>query len=166
MLGTYYALKRGQYDALIMQGVLEHLDEPFVELKWMIDNLVKPDGIVITTSPGFINVRGYVWMTLATLFDIPMSLTDLHFLHPWDFWEFKEKWGYGLDIKCCDIDWGLGNRLIEDFKKRLPKALADGGFPGKEIQVQKLLNFLKNVQNWTEAEGPTAGATIAYKLFR
>ena len=35
--------------------------------------LLKKDGILLTSSPSFLNPRGYVWMTLQLLFDVPMS---------------------------------------------------------------------------------------------
>ena len=67
-----------------MQGVLEHLDDPFTELKWMMDNLLTEKGDVITSSPCFLNTRGIVWMTLDMLGAV-MSKTDLHYLDPWEF---------------------------------------------------------------------------------
>ena len=68
-----------------MQGVLEHLDKPFKTLRSIIIANLKKNGQFITSSPSFLNPRGYVWMTLQLLFDVPMSLTDIHFLCPFDF---------------------------------------------------------------------------------
>ena len=76
------------FDIVIMQGTLEHLDDPFGELKWIMTNILNDKGYVITSSPSFINPRGYIWMTLQLLFDVPMSLSDLHFLCPFDFKAF------------------------------------------------------------------------------
>ena len=59
--------------------------------------VVEKDGYLINLCPSFLNVRGHVWMTLQLLFDVPMSLSDLHFLCPFDFEEFCEGKGYELE---------------------------------------------------------------------
>jgi len=160
---VHYKDYSGLYNTLIMQGVLEHLDKPFEELKWMKDNLLDPSkGTIITSSPCFINPRGYVWMVLATMLGAPMSLTDLHFLHPWQFKEFAEKENMLLHFDTCDMSWGNGPAMIEDFKKRLPLAMKDLGRKlnfNIPYRTTELLDFLENsykLLNWQESVGATA----------
>lgn len=153
----------GTYSRIVLQGVLEHLDDPFKELKWMIDNLLKEHGDIITSSPNFINTRGIVWMTLALLFNVPMSLTDLHFLHPDQFLKFAEENGYRLVSRgSCDMSWGWGNDMIEDFKKRLPNALGDAKM--NTLGVPKLLKWLEGNTQIMLPVNQLQGATIVYRI--
>lgn len=151
----------GQYDVVVLQGVLEHLDEPFVELEYILENLLRQDGVLITSSPSFLNPRGYVWMTLQLLFDIPMSLTDLHFLCPFDFEKFAQKTGLPLEFRSTDQDRGKGKRLMLDFQKRLPNALKDAGLDNSK--VDHLLEWLSQAAPFHQSD-ECSGATIAYRF--
>jgi len=146
------------FDRIVMQGVLEHLDDPFKELKWMMDNLLTEHGDVITSSPCFLNPRGIVWMTLDLLGAV-MSKTDLHFLNPNDFARFCALHKYGLSWDTCDYDWGCGAKMIEDFQKRLPLALKDGDI---RFAYSKLNDFI----HWLESNqfSTGGGATAVYKI--
>jgi SAM-dependent methyltransferase len=150
-----------QYDIVVLQGVLEHLDDPFGELKKIIDRNMKTDGALITSSPSFINPRGYVWMTLQFLFDVPMSLTDIHFLCPFDFKTFAVENNYNLDIRSCDQDWGAGERTIVDFKKRLTNALRDANMDNRN--VGRLLEWLQKAVQYHNTD-IYSGATVAYRI--
>ena len=158
--GNYKELEK-KYDVVVMQGVLEHLDEPFEELKYIHDNMLKEGGTIVTSSPSFLNPRGYVWMTLQTLFDIPMSLTDLHFLCPFDFEEFCEKNNCSLEIKSGYQDWGSGEGMIKDFNKRLRNALRDAEMDN--TKVDKLLNWLAKSTSYFNRY-QYSGAIVAYKI--
>ena len=176
----------GGYDRIVMQGVLEHLDSPFQELKWMIDNLLKkaaednvirfetdpkPDnGDVITSSPGFLNPRGLIWMALHMVGAV-MSKTDLHFLHPWQFEEFCKERGYFLSMRGCDHDWAWGNRMMIDFRKRINLALNDGQIPLRENDgIDKFLDWLertaRQLASFGEYEGMRKGLTGANIVYR
>lgn len=151
----------GQYDVVVLQGVLEHLDEPFGELEYILEKLVRQDGVVITSSPSFLNPRGYVWMTLQLLFDIPMSLTDLHFLCPFDFENFSMEKGYSIEFRSIDQERASGERLIIDFQKRLPNALKDAGMDNSK--VDRLLDWLSQATPYQQRD-EFSGATVAYKI--
>ena len=84
-----------EFDVVIMIGVLEHLEKPFEELHFIMQHLVKKGGLALVTCPNFINPRGYIWMTLQTLFDFPMSLTDKHQILPGEVAKFANDCGYG-----------------------------------------------------------------------
>jgi len=158
-----YKAVQGQYDAVVMQGVLEHLDAPFEELERIIARNLKPDGTLITSSPSFLNPRGYVWMALQLLFDVPMSLTDLHFLCPFDFQAFAAERGYELETRSANQDWGAGERTIVDFHKRLRNALNDAGMDNSN--VDRFLAWLQKAVKFHRTD-EYSGATVVYKLSR
>lgn len=158
-------------DRLVMQGVLEHLDDPFGELKWMMDNLLSEHGDVITSSPCFLNPRGIVWMTLDMLGAV-MSKTDLHYLNPFQFECFCKDHGYRLVMADCDYSWGAFSKMCDDLEKRIPLALDDGGIAYNQEKVDKFISWLWNTM--TRWHSPTRrgrirnwkfpGATMVYKI--
>lgn len=156
-----YKTVRGTYDVVVLQGVLEHLDKPFEELARLLKTRTRAHGIVLTSSPSFLNPRGYVWMTLQLLFRVPMSLSDLHFLGPADFEEFARARGCALEMKSCDQDWGGGERLLVDFRKRLPNALRDAGMDVSG--VDRLMAWLARALPY-QPTNEYSGANIVYKL--
>jgi len=133
----YRAIKwRGQ--RVVMMGVLEHLDNPFKELEWIMHNMVEDGGDCIVSCPCFLNPRGIVWMTLHLLGAV-MSKTDLHFINPWDMEKFC-KGRYELEMSSIDYPWGYGEKMVRDLEKRIPLALQDGKL--KPIQPKDLESFL------------------------
>jgi SAM-dependent methyltransferase len=152
-----------KFDVVVMQGTLEHFDNPFSSLSFIIEQFLKDDGLLINSCPAFYNPRGYVWMTLALLFDVPMSLTDLHFLNVDDFKKFCFENKFSLEWRSIHHDWASGDGLIVDFKKRLTNALRDAGLPNNN--VDKLLQWLKESNNYY-AKTESSGAEIIYKIKR
>lgn len=161
--GDVEELDLDQYDVVILQGVLEHLDTPFPTLKRLVENHVRDGGVAIVTCPGFLNPRGYVWMTLQLLFDVPMSLTDLHFLSKPEFERFCRDNEYALEIRSTDLDWAAGNRTIIDFDKRLRNALTDADMDtgGVDRFLEWFETALPHFQH-TEA----TGANVCYQIRR
>ena len=156
-----YRKIEGKFDVITMQGVMEHLDKPWDELKNMLDNHVGDGGCVITSSPSFVNPRGYVWMTLEKLFGVPMSLTDLHFICPFDMEEFCNKNGYQLKYKSIHQDWGSGETMIRDFKKRLVNALNDADMDNSK--VDDLLEWMYKANQEFQTSDST-GAIVIYEI--
>ena len=150
-----------RYDVVVMQGVLEHLDQPFETLSAILARNVAPDGVLITSSPSFLNPRGYVWMTLQLLFDVPMSLTDIHFICPFDVQEYAQANQLCLEMRSTDFDWASGERLIIDFNKRLRNALRDAGMANDK--VDRLLDWLAKAAPFHRHD-EFSGATVAYKI--
>lgn len=148
----------GKYDVVIMKGVLEHMDNPLETLCYIKDNF-SPD-IIITSSPSFLNPRGYIWMALKTLLDVPMSLTDLHYICPFDMEEWARELGCSLNYESVDQDWGHGERLIIDYKKRLKNALADKGL---DADVPSFIEWLEKTLHY-RVDTNSSGATVIYKL--
>lgn len=160
LCSDYRRLNGGRYTRLVLQGVLEHLDDPFAELQWMIDHF-NPKTI-ITSSPGFLNPRGIVWMTLHMLGAV-MSKTDLHCLHPWQFEQFCKERGYRLQFDSCDIAWGFGEKMAEDLKQRIPLALKDGAIPYRPEALESFLEWLENA-SYGLSSRKLNGAVICYRI--
>jgi len=163
-----YRKIQNKYDRIVMQGVLEHMDHPYETLKYIKDHLLAVDGDIISSSPSFLNIRGIIWMTLQLLFDVPMSLTDIHQLTIKDLKEYTEKLDMKLNYVSCEHDWGNGGKLIEDLRKRIPKALSDIRMSNKS---EKLIEWLeKNLGDFDYNEEflfkkpINAGAVMIYKL--
>jgi 2-polyprenyl-3-methyl-5-hydroxy-6-metoxy-1,4-benzoquinol methylase len=153
--------KKYAYDVLVMQGLLEHLTHPWIEFQWMIDTF-KPETILVS-APCFINLRGYIWVVLDTLFKAKMSLTDKHTLHPWEFMDFAKENKLYVSMTTCEKSWGNGPKMIEDYKKRLPLALRDGNVEYKG-RLSDLFKFMEAHDNFFDWEGGAIGAVGIYKI--
>lgn len=148
---------------VVLQGVLEHLDNPWGELKWMINNLLAPGGDVITSSPGFINPRGFVWMALHMAGAV-MSKTDLHHLNPWDFEKFCSDNGYGLTYQSTDMAWASSDDMVKDFTQRLPLALRDGNIAYDPDRLSSFLAWLEKAGPLIPLDRKWGGAVIVYRI--
>ena len=126
---------QGSYDVVVMAGVLEHTDHPYAFLDKIFDKNLNGGGQLITVMPSFLNPRGYVWMTLQILLGVPMSLTDIHFFLPDDIKNYAEEKGLKISISTIDQDWGCGERLINDFNKRLRNALRDAKLDASKVDL-------------------------------
>ena len=98
------------------------------------------------TCPFFINLRGMAWMTLALALDVPMSLTDKHFISPFNIRE----WLIGTDFELSEVTYfdyerANGELMLTDMDKRLNNALRDADLPVEG--VPKLMEWLTNVVN-------------------
>jgi 2-polyprenyl-3-methyl-5-hydroxy-6-metoxy-1,4-benzoquinol methylase len=156
-----------RFDVIVTLGTMEHLDEPVSFLRRTTEFLAD-DGTILIACPHFLNPRGYVWMALATLLDVPMSLSDLHFIHPWHMKEWSE--GLGLDtelVTTVDRNWAYGSRLLKDFDKRLRNALRDANLPtGRVDDYMEYLNHLVQHLETGNAGVGLDGATAFYRLRR
>ena len=152
-----------QYDVIVMQGVLEHLTDPLTELNELIKRNLNNRGTVITSSPNFLNPRGYVWMTFQYLLGIEMSLADLHFFTPDTFKGFCTVYEYDLSFESVDQDWGAGERTITDYNKRFKSALFNSKFKLNENRIDLFLNWLSDaVKHFEPSE--YSGANVVYKI--
>ena len=136
----------GKYDAITLAGVLEHISEPWNFLDKLINDNLSDDGVLVSVMPSFMNPRGYVWMTLQMLFDVPMSLSDVHFFSPTDIKNYADKKGLDVKITTIDPDWGCGDRMLVDYVKRLPNALNDAGM--KTDNVEKFIKWLEDSNSY------------------
>ena len=154
------------FDRIVMQGVLEHFDKPFEELKWIMDNLLADKGDVITSSPCFYNTRGLIWMTLD-LVGAVMSKTDLHFIDPENFIAFCYANQYEIKWQTCDWDWAYQNSMIEDLEQRIPLALKDGNLPYNREKFIKYMNWIKTNFKYPKFQITSEhGATAVYRIWK
>ena len=154
---------KNKYNIIVMSGVLEHIDKPFVLLKKMLKKNLKKRGSVVFLSPSFMNPRGYVWMTLQMLLNVPMSLTDVHFFSPTDMFKFAKKNNCDLKFTTIAHEWGAGEKTIADFKKRLVNALRDARLNNK--QVKPFLAWLKDAITYFKHTNDT-GALMMCRLIK
>lgn len=131
------------FDVLISCGTLEHMDNPKESLNQML-GIIKNNGIIILTCPYFINLRGIIWMTLALSLSVPMSLTDKHFISPFDIREWLKNTDFKLsNTTYFDFDRANGELMITDMKKRLINAFEDAQLPNQHLPL--LIDWLSKV---------------------
>jgi|ETNmetMinimDraft_20_1059909.scaffolds.fasta_scaffold84640_1 SAM-dependent methyltransferase len=151
----------GDYDVVLCLGTFEHLDDPLRVIKHFYGLVEKKKGKIVIACPSFLNPRGYIWMTLQILLDVPMSLTDLHFFMPSDFESFAAELCMKLKWTTTDFHIASGQALIKDFSKRLPNALRDANFSNNN--VAKFVNYLHEAVKYETAH-PSSGAMAIYIL--
>ena len=150
-------------DVVVSLGTIEHMDHPDLALKKML-SMLKNNGELIITCPYFINIRGIIWMSLAILLGVPMSLTDKHFISPFDI----RKWllGTGFDIaniQYFDYERANGSIMLEDMKNRLTNAMSDAGLPNDNVPV--MVEWLSSLVNEEQqALGSMNGASALYVI--
>ncbi len=89
-------------------------------------------------------------MSLALLLDVPMSLTDKHFISPFDIRKWLSDTKFNLiDIQYYDYDKANGNAMVDDMQKRLKNALNDAGLSNENVPVmiEWLSNLVREEQN-------------------
>ena len=82
-------------------------------------------------------------MTLQLLFQVPMSLSDIHFFSPFDFLEIAKKHQIDLEWTTFAHDRVYGEKLILDMRKRLNNAIRDAGMDNS--RVEDLMHWLERV---------------------
>lgn len=151
-------------DVVVSCGTLEHMERPDVELKKMV-GLVKGRGEIVLSCPYFLNLRGFVWMALALLLDVPMSLTDRHFISPFDIEGWLEETGMRLTrVQPFDYERANGRHMLVDMKKRLTNALRDASLPND--RVDSTLAWLEKVVEYEARTSPGrfGGANALYLI--
>lgn len=135
----------GVFDCIVMQDVIEHTDDPLGTIKSLQPHL-KQNGHLIITCPSFINLRGTVWMTLQILFDVPMSLTDKHFIIPNDMVDWGRQTNMRVTWRTFRYEQAHGHAMIQDMKKRLKNALRDANMDNSN--VERLLDWLTKASEY------------------
>ncbi len=163
-----------RFDTIVMQGVIEHFDDPWDELAQILKKHLVKGGHACISVPNWINPRGLIYHTCRLLFGAKMSLTDLHYILPDEFNEFvKNHTRYEvISFASCDYGRGVGPDMLKDFKDRLPKALEHcpiySDDADRSAQVNKFLEFLEvYMTTWQAIYGnppQLAGANVAVLL--
>ncbi|HYG89073.1 MAG TPA: class I SAM-dependent methyltransferase [Azospirillum sp.] len=137
-----FHMLEGTFDVVLLQEVIEHLDDPEQAIVDLMER-VAPGGKLVVTCPNFTNLRGYVWMTLQVLLQVPMSLTDLHFLSPFDFEQIARTHDLSLEWATFGHDRVYSEKLIVDMRKRLTNALRDAKLDNS--RVPQFMDWLSQV---------------------
>jgi 2-polyprenyl-3-methyl-5-hydroxy-6-metoxy-1,4-benzoquinol methylase len=157
-------MQQGGHDVVVSCGTIEHSDDPSQFLA-RLSALTNDKADIVITCPHFINLRGFTWMTLANLLDVPMSLTDIHFIHPWHVKRWAMENSLSLEsMSSFDYDRGNGAWMIHDLKKRLTNALQDAGLDNTcvDLHLEYLLHLSEHLHNGVTHD--LEGATAAYLL--
>lgn len=156
VLSEYYESS----DLVVSFGTLEHVDKPIDVFK-KLSSCVKKDGHLIISCPSFLNVRGIIWMTLVKLFDVPMSLSDKHFLSIHDFNKFIKEVG-DLELVTTfssDLEIAQGEDFRLDMKKRLTNALKDASMDNS--RVDDLICWVEDNMDYL-SQGEYSGSEVTY----
>lgn len=149
------------FDVITSFGVLEHIDNPKKVLR-SLTKLCSENGIIIISCPSFLNIRGVIWMTLQLLFNVPMSLSDKHFLTPNDIESFLDGTGKSLiKMQSVDNEVTQGDYFSVDMTKRLKNALSDASLPNENVEL--LVEWvIKNKEYFNSNE--LTGANMVYLI--
>ncbi|MBI2890107.1 MAG: methyltransferase domain-containing protein [Nitrospirae bacterium] len=156
---------KGRADVIVSCGTLEHTDDPRGTIAALARRL-SPGGSLILTCPCFLNIRGFIWMALNMLLRVPMSLSDLHFISPFDI----ERWVAGTSLRLVrvrtfDHSRGSGPLMLADLRKRLTNALRDAKLDNS--RVEPFVEWLDHVVAYfSERPHRLEGATALYVLKR
>jgi len=122
---TFCAAADVRYDIAVMVGVLEHVPDPVTTLR-SLGSIIADDGLLITSSPNFVNLRGFSYMTLLTLLDLPLSLADVRQVDEQAMQEWSTAAGWSYE-QCLGAIYRFGwdERAAADMTKRLPLAVRD-----------------------------------------
>jgi ubiquinone biosynthesis O-methyltransferase len=143
-VGDLDLFKNEKFDVILISDVLQHVDDPLKTLK-QCHKILKKNGLVIISIPNFNNFRGHVWLTLQSMFNLPMSLTDTFQITSEEMKKLSKKAKLKL-IKTTgySFEWGWSDWAIEDMKRRINLATKDG-------KMEKLVN-LKSINNWLDSK--------------
>jgi SAM-dependent methyltransferase len=149
-------------DVVTCFGVLEHSELPQRTLGDLVAS-TKPDGVLLVSCPSFYNVRGIIWMTLALLWDVPMSLSDRHYLALPDLREMGAAHGADLvEAFSAEHSVAQGEDFGRDMRRRLTNALRDARM--SNANVEKTVSWFE--RNLTQfASHDLSGAETVY-VFR
>ena len=143
-VGDLDLFKNKKFDVILISDVLQHVDDPLKTLK-QCNKILKQNGIVIISIPNFNNFRGHVWLTLQSMFNLPMSLTDTFQITSEEMEKLSKK-AKLKPIKTIgySFEWGWSDWAIEDMKRRINLATKDG-------KMEKFAN-LKSINNWLDSK--------------
>jgi 2-polyprenyl-6-hydroxyphenyl methylase/3-demethylubiquinone-9 3-methyltransferase len=148
-----------KYDVITMAGVLEHIQEPVTTLR-AVAELLDKDGILVVSCPNFINFRGFSYMTLLTLFGLPMSLADLQQIDVKDIRAWAKNVGLKLEKTLGAIyKFGWAEKASKDMIKRVPLAIKDKNlgievdFEAYNTWLDRIVEFNEEYLNWLKQQG-------------
>lgn len=113
------------YDVVTLVGTLEHVPDP-VETLRQINGHLRMGGTAVVSCPNFLNFRGHTYMTLLTLFGLPMSLADVRQVSYLDMRGWAAQTGFEL-VRTVGAFYRFAwdQKSVDDMIKRVPAALRD-----------------------------------------
>lgn len=148
-----------KYDLISMIGVLEHVQNPIITLN-KVARLLDKNGKLVIATPNFVNFRGFSYMTLLTLFKLPMSLADLRQIDVKDIETWSKKAGLKLEKTFGALyKFGWTEKAFEDMVKRVPLAIKDKNLKIKpnlkayNVWFDKMVKFNEEYLNWLKQQG-------------
>lgn len=132
------------YDIVTLIGTLEHVHQPADTLR-SLSRVMEENGVLVVECPGFLNMRGDIYMTLLTLLGLPMSLADLRQVDYKDIIEWASR--ADLEVRTvCGYSYALGwlDKAVSDMANRTPKALKDRGLEDAGWDVERLQWWMEN----------------------
>jgi 2-polyprenyl-3-methyl-5-hydroxy-6-metoxy-1,4-benzoquinol methylase len=147
------------FDVVSMVGVLEHVPDPQDTLA-RVAGLLKPGGLLVVSCPNFVNFRGATYMTLLSLFDLPMSLADL--------WQIDREhiaaWCPAAGLRLTKTlgaiyRFAWGDKSAADMQKRVPLAVRDKGlpmpvdYPAYNRWLDRMTGFNQELLDWLRGQG-------------
>lgn len=113
------------FNVVSLTGVLEHVPQPRETLIRAAE-LLAPGGLLVVSCPNFVNFRGATYMTLLSLFDLPMSLADLWQIDVEHIREWIPAAGLELEKTLGAIyRFAFDRKSADDMVKRVPLAIRD-----------------------------------------
>ena len=101
-------------------------------------------------------------MTLQLLFDVPMSLSDKHFLTPKNIELFLDGTGKKIfEMQSVDNEVTQGDYFAKDMKKRLTNALSDASLPNDKVEL--LIDWVDNNKEYFNSNSLT-GSNMVYLI--
>lgn len=164
-VGRFEDLDR-EFDIVLMTEVFEHIETAPPETLRQLRRLVKPGGIAVLSSPGFVNFRGISWMTLQNLFGFLMSPSDLHFIHAWDMERWCAETGWTIESHLGMFhDWGWGEWAARDMKRRIGLALrdqrkTDPRWEAIDVDLEKMSAYLDSQASFFQRVLETSAAPL------
>lgn len=161
-----FSTEEKYFDIITSIGVIEHLEDPEI-LFYLVDKLLKDDGVFVLEHPNFLNVRGVIWKTLEIFVGAEMSKTDKHIILPDKIFIYMEKYNLECErIITFDHSRGLYDRMVEDLSKRIRLALA-GKVEDLDNKVKMFLDYLQFITHEKVfIPSPANGAEIIYVIHR
>jgi 2-polyprenyl-3-methyl-5-hydroxy-6-metoxy-1,4-benzoquinol methylase len=158
-IASYCAKGGAPFDLVTLVGVLEHVPDPEVTLRDLY-GVLNPGGLLVVSCPNFINPRGFSYMTVLSLLNLPMSLADLRQIDYMDMQGWAASTGFALEqVVGAIYRFGWDQKSADDMIKRMPLAVRDSkletpfDYERYNGWQRKMVEPNQRLLAWFEAQG-------------